>query len=338
MTFDPEVSRFRASRIYDTEPDSSAPSGCITRGCSERAARRHAAAPPPRWYTHRLNRPAFYRAGAALTSALPRPVRLALARGLARRAAAWFPAERARVRANLARVRRTRRAERERLVDEVFRHFAVCFADLVSTNRREARPDRLVARIEGDENLLRADAEGRGLVLVTAHLGNSELGGRLLAARLGRPTPRRRRRRSRSGRGALPARRRLARALRAARRSHGGAAAGGGAAAPRGGGAAGRPCARHEGRRTRGLLRRAGAISRSGPSCSPAPPARRSCRPSASSSVTSLHGAMARPIHVTAGGEASALAEWVGVLEAMVRRAPEQWFNFFDVWSARPAS
>jgi predicted LPLAT superfamily acyltransferase len=30
--------------------------------------------------------------------------------------------------------------------------------------------------------------------------------------------------------------------------------------------------------------------------------------------------------------------EWVAVLEAMIRRAPEQWFNFFDVWSATPAS
>ncbi len=46
---------------------------------------------------------------------------------------------------------------------------------------------------------------------------------------------------------------------------------------------------------------------------------------------------MARAIHVTANGEAAALAQWVSVLEAMIRRAPEQWFNFFDVWSATPA-
>jgi len=26
------------------------------------------------------------------------------------------------------------------------------------------------------------------------------------------------------------------------------------------------------------------------------------------------------------------------VAMAMIRRAPEQWFNFFDVWSATPAS
>src|SRR5438309_4867534 len=48
--------------------------------------------------------------------------------------------------------------------------------------------------------------------------------------------------------------------------------------------------------------------------------------------------AMAAPIHVKAGEERAALAAWVGVLEAMVQRAPEQWFNFFDVWSAASAS
>src|SRR5204863_470245 len=179
-----------------------------------------AAAPAPRWYTHRLNRPAFYRAGAVLAGALPRPVRLALARGLARRAAEWFPAERARVRANLARVRPLASpAEGERLVDEVFRHFAICFADLISTNRREARP--------------------------------FPLGPFVLARAAGAPV--------------VPAFCLLDRDLR-------------------------------------------------------------------------YTVAMAAPIHVKAGEETAALAAWVGVLEAMVQRAPEQWFNFFDVWSAASAS
>ena len=146
------------------------------------------AAGTPRWYTHRLNRPAVYRAGAVLAGALPRPARLALARTLAQRAAGWFPTERARVCENVARVRPDLdAAARERLVGEVFRHFAICFADLISTNR-EARPERLLTRVEGDEHLLSVLADGRGLVLVTAHLGNWELGGRLIAARLRRPT------------------------------------------------------------------------------------------------------------------------------------------------------
>jgi predicted LPLAT superfamily acyltransferase len=36
-------------------------------------------------------------------------------------------------------------------------------------------------------------------------------------------------------------------------------------------------------------------------------------------------------------GEAAALAAWVRVLEDRVRRQPEQWFNFFDVWGGAPA-
>ena len=298
-----------------------------------------AAAPPPRWYTHRLNRPAVYRAGALLTGALPRPVRLALARVVARRAAEWFPAERARVRANLARVRPAAgAAERERLVNEVFRHFAVCFTDLISTNRREARPERLVARIEGDEHLLAADAERRGLVLVTAHLGNSELGGRLLAARLRRPThvvvaaevdpgverflrggpaPVRFVRRG-DPTAAVPL-------VAALRRNEIVALQGDRALGTRGDMLVdffGEPAPFPLGPFM--LARAAGA---------PVVPA--FCLLDAELRYTI---AMAKPIHVAGGAEAAALAEWVGVLEAMVRRAPEQWFNFFDVWSAASAT
>ena len=299
-----------------------------------------AAAPaPPRWYTHRLNRPAVYRAGALLTGALPRPVRLALARAVARRAAEWFPAERARVRANLARVRPAAgAAERERLVDEVFRHFAICFTDLISTNRREARPERLVARIEGDEHLLAADAERRGLVLVTAHLGNSELGGRLLAARLQRPTyvvvaaevdpgverflrggpaPVRFVRRG-DPTAVLPL-------VAALRRNEIVALQGDRALGTRGDMLVdffGEPAPFPLGPFM--LARAAGA---------PVVPA--FCLLDSELRYTI---AMAKPIHVAGGAEAAALAEWVGVLEAMVRRAPEQWFNFFDVWSGAPAS
>jgi len=295
-----------------------------------------AAAPPapPRWYTHRLNRPALYRAAAALTAALPRPARLALARAVAGRAAAWFPAERARVRANLARVRPVAgAAERERLVDEVFRHFAVCFADLISTNRREARLERLVAGIEGDEHLLAAEAERRGLVLVTAHLGNSELGGRLLATRLARPT---------HVVVAAEADPGVERFLR-------------GGPAPvrfvrRGDPMAGLPLVaalrRHEvvalqGDRALGTRGDALVDFFGAPAPFPLGPfllARAAGAPIVPAFCLLERDlrytvVMARPIHVTAGGEAAALAEWVGVLETMVRRAPEQWFNFFDVWS-----
>ena len=299
-------------------------------GAAERAA--------PRWYTHRLNRPTVYRAGALLARALPRPARLALAGGLARRASAWFPTERQQVRANLARVRPDASApEREALVDEVFRHFAVCFADLVSTNRSRRRPDRMVGRIEGDEHLLAAAATGGGLVLLTAHLGNWELGGRLLATRLRRPTH------VVVAAEADPGVERFLRGgnapMRFVRLGAPAAMVGLVAALRRG------ELVALQGDRalgTRGdtlvdffgvpapfprgpfVLARAAGV--------PVVPA--FCLLAADRRYTVV---MAEPIRVAADGDGAALARWVGVLEAMVRRAPEQWFNFYDVWSAAPA-
>jgi predicted LPLAT superfamily acyltransferase len=43
-------------------------------------------------------------------------------------------------------------------------------------------------------------------------------------------------------------------------------------------------------------------------------------------------------MRVAAGEETEALGRWARILETAVRRAPEQWFNFYDVWSAPPAS
>jgi lauroyl/myristoyl acyltransferase len=304
------------------------------------ALRSAAAAPaPPRWYTHRLNRPAVYRAGAMLAGALPRPARLALARALAHRASGWFPAERARVRANVAHVRpHASAAERDALVAEIFRHFAICFADLISTNRSEAQPDRLVTRIEGDEHLLAAVAEGRGLVLLTAHLGNWELGGRLLAARLRRPThvvvaaeaDPRVERFLRGGPSPVRFVRRgdptaMVPLVGALRRGEIVALQGDRALGTRGDALVdffGEPAPFPLGPF---VLGRAAAV--------PVVPA--FCLLDRDLRYTVV---MARAIHVAANGEAAALAQWVAVLEAMIRRAPEQWFNFFDVWSAIPAS
>ena len=39
------------------------------------------------------------------------------------------------------------------------------------------------------------------------------------------------------------------------------------------------------------------------------------------------------PMRVEAEGERAALKRWVGVVERTVRAHPEQWFNFYDVWS-----
>src|SRR5205085_2501799 len=59
----------------------------------------------------------------------------------------------------------------DELVGAVFRNFAVCFADLITANRR-AGVGALVAAIDGMAELQKATRDGRGLVVLTAHLGN----------------------------------------------------------------------------------------------------------------------------------------------------------------------
>jgi lauroyl/myristoyl acyltransferase len=141
-----------------------------------------------RWHAHPYNRSRYYRLAAAAAPRLPRPVRVWLAERLAGAMMARFPAERAAVRRNLERVHPERGvAWLDAAVARVFARFAVCFADLLSLNRGpESGLWRHVAGIDGQEPTRDALARGRGCVSVTAHLGNWELAGRLLAT-LGRP-------------------------------------------------------------------------------------------------------------------------------------------------------
>ena len=291
---------------------------------------------PPRWYTHEWNRPVVYRAGARLLGALPRRARLGLARAVA--AAAPFPAERAAVRANLARVvpgASTR--EREALVRAVLGHFAMCFADLLSTNRTDRRLARRLATVEGGEHLDRAAADGRGVILMPAHLGNWELAGRLLAQHGGTPT------------WVVVAEEPDADVDRFLR----------GGPAPVRFVTLGRPTA---GVSLLGALRRRELVALQGDRAlgtrgdvgvpffgAPAPfpigpfvlaraagaplvPAFCVLDPDRRYRIT-----LGAPIRVAAGGERRALAAWVAVLEAAVCRHPEQWFNFYDVWHGPPA-
>jgi lauroyl/myristoyl acyltransferase len=146
------------------------------------------AEPRVRWHAHPYNRPAYYRLAAATAPRLPRPLRAWLATRLAGTLASRFPQERAAVRRNLARVHPGREAAwLDAAVDRVFERFAVCFADLLSLNREP--PSVLSRHVKGvhDQTPTReALARGRGCVSLTAHLGNWELAGRLLAV-LGRP-------------------------------------------------------------------------------------------------------------------------------------------------------
>lgn len=289
----------------------------------------------PRWYAHRLNRAAVYRVGAAVAGALPRALRLRAAQAVATTAAGRFPDERAVVRQTLARIveRPTPRAL-ETLVAEVFRNFAICFTDLITSNRAGGVED-LLAHTEGVEHLAVAERMGRGLVVVTAHLGNWELGGRLLAGTVTRSThivvaPEQDPDVERFLRGNGGPVRFVTRTsptdvlslVSALRRNEVVALQGDRALGGRGDRLLpffGTPAPFPIGPFV--LARAAGA---------PVLPA--FCLLRADRRYTIAIG---QPWTVPPGGEADALVRWVRVLEAMVRRHPTQWFNFYDVWRSR---
>jgi KDO2-lipid IV(A) lauroyltransferase len=292
-----------------------------------------AAAPAPRWYAHRFNRATVYRLGAAVAGTLPRPLRLRMAEALASIAGGRFPAERAVVRQNLARIAPSMGAAAlDALVAEVFRHFAICFADLISSNRGDDL-EALIAGVDGMAGLDEAARAGRGLVVLTAHVGNWELAGRLLARHGARPThvvvaaeadPAV----ERFLRGGTAPVRFVTRTVPTASLSLVTALRRGEIVALQGDRALG----------TRGdvlqpffgapaafplgpfvLARAAGA---------PVMPA--FCLLAADRRYRIVVGS---PSIVEPGGEVAALARWVATLEDVVRRYPAQWFNFFDVWS-----
>jgi lauroyl/myristoyl acyltransferase len=97
-----------------------------------------------------------------------------------------MPREAAAIRATLERVTGDSGARLDALTAATFGNFAMCFSDLVSTNRQPlARLRAHVSRIEGAD---RVPEPGRGFVSPTAHVGNWDLAGRLLAGRAGSPT------------------------------------------------------------------------------------------------------------------------------------------------------
>jgi lauroyl/myristoyl acyltransferase len=140
----------------------------------------------PRWYSHPYNRGNFYRLAAALTW-VPRRLRLGLARQIGRLAPSLMPSERAAIQTSMARFTGATGSQLEALTLRVFTDFAMCFSDLVSTNRQPAalRASHL-GHVEGIERL--TTTLSGGLISLTAHVGNWELAGRLLAGKSARPT------------------------------------------------------------------------------------------------------------------------------------------------------
>ena len=283
----------------------------------------------PRWYRHRYNQASVYRLAAAV-GWLPRPARLALARVLGRLAPRLMPAERGAVRSTLTTMTGASGSRLDELTAGVFRDFAMCFSDLVSTNRRSV--DRLlpyVAAVTGEADL---PGLAGGVVSVTAHVGNWELAGRLLATRAARrtsvvvapeevPDLERWVRRNGDGVHFVP---RLhpgigIELLAALRRGEVVALQGDRALGTRGDVALaffGRPAPFPLGPF---LLARAAGVPIVPAFCLLDPDYRYRVR-------------LAPPITVERGHEEEAAQAWVRILEAVVADHPTQWFNFFDVW------
>jgi KDO2-lipid IV(A) lauroyltransferase len=132
-------------------------------------------------------RPALYSLRAfklALIAArlLPRPCAQRLGQCLGRALYARRPPARAALHENLRAITGTEGVELERLCTANVANFTAMLADYFHcTAGGDARA--LLEEWRGVEHLEAARAQGRGVILVTAHLGNWELGGLLLAHR-----------------------------------------------------------------------------------------------------------------------------------------------------------
>lgn len=286
----------------------------------------------PRWHFHSYNRAVLYRVAEALSVA-PRPLRLALARRVGAAALPFVPRERLAVRRTLEIVTGASGTRLDELTAAVFRNFAMCFSDLVSTNRQPiARLAHCVGAVSGADHV---DGLAGGVISVTAHVGNWELAGRLLAGRSARRThvvvapdaPELGRwvRRDGDGMRFVP---RLAPAiglelLAALRRGE--------VVAMQGDRALG----------TRGDI----SLPFFGrPATFPLGPfvLARAARAPIVSAFCVLDGDhryavhVGKPVVVERGDEEAAARAWVGSLEDVVRDHPTQWFNFFHVWDSPP--
>src|SRR5437763_2147808 len=138
----------------------------------------------PQWYAHGYNRAELYRL-AAVMGWLPRRLRLRLSRRVGRLAQSFLPAERAATRKTLEVMTGATGRRLDELTVEVFGEFAMCFSDLITASRRPARIGSYLGAIRGREHLQGFDG---ALISLTAHVGNWELAGRVLAQHSARTT------------------------------------------------------------------------------------------------------------------------------------------------------
>jgi len=291
---------------------------------SNRPARR------PRWYSHAYNHADFYRVAAGVAW-LPRRARLGLARQLGRLAPWWMPRERAAIRNTLARVTGATGSRLETLTVATFADFAMCFSDLVSTDRQPMA--RLVSQVDLAEGADLMTRLGQGFISPSAHVGNWELAGRLLAGRAARTTH------------VVVAEEEALELERWVRRDGGGVRFV----------TRSRPTVSLELvaalRRDEVVAVQADrALGTRGDVLIPffGKPAPFPLGPFLLASAVRvpvvpafcLLGAdyrytvkVAEPFSVPRGGETEAARAWVAMLEGVVRAHPTQWFNFFDIWN-----
>jgi KDO2-lipid IV(A) lauroyltransferase len=134
---------------------------------------------PRRVFRHLLAVPWFYRLGFAAGRRVPLPVLYGIADGLAM---ATYLTCRAQVRtlcANLTRLLpKASGAARARLARRIFRNYARYLVDYGRFRwRREEGFEAVITGLEGEGNLQEAFGIERGVILVTGHVGNWELGG-----------------------------------------------------------------------------------------------------------------------------------------------------------------
>lgn len=284
----------------------------------------------PRWYVHSYNRAEFYRLAAALAW-LPRPARLGLARVIGRLGRWCLPRERTVVARTLGIMTGATGSRLDDLTAELFGEFAMFFSDLVATQREPvARLLDRVGTLTGVGHLHRLEG---AVISLTAHVGNWDLAGRLLARNSARRTH-------------VVVAVEEARALEAWLRRDGDGV---------------RFVPRSAPTISLGLmaaLRRGEAVALQGDRAlgnrgdTPVPffgrPAPFPVGPFRLASATAapivpafcmLDAAhrykvtVLEPLVVKPGGEEEALRVWVSILEDVVRERPTQWFNFFDIWN-----
>ena len=267
---------------------------------------------------------------AAALAWLPRPLRLRVAGAVGRFAASLMSTERAAVRRTLAIVSGATGTRLDELGTQLFAEYAMCFSDLLSTNRQSAaRLRSYVGSVDGAD----VDRVEGAVVCVTAHVGNWDMAGRLLAGASGRPTHvvvaveevmglDQWVRRDGDGVRFVPrSSPTVSLTLLAALRRGEAVAMQGDRALGNGRDVLvpffGRPAPFPIGPFRVASAARVPVVAAF---CTLSPGGR-------------YHMTVCAPLVISPGTEEDALRIWVGRLESLVRERPTQWFNFFDIWN-----